>query len=68
MKKLFPLTHPKIRRARFVDLICVEMNKYIKPILPAENIANWVVFCIINLTDRLHVFCVVNAPLEKGPV
>ena len=60
--------HPKIRPACFVDSICVEMNKYIKPILPAENIANWAVFCIINLTDRLHVSCVVNALLEKGLV
>ena len=57
--------HPKIRPARFVDPICVEMNKYIKPILPAENIANWAVFCIISLTDRLHVSCVINTLLEK---
>ncbi len=60
--------HPKIRPACFVDSICVVMNKYIKPILPGENIVNWAVFCIINLTDRLHVSCVVNAPLEKGLV
>ena len=30
MKKLFPLTHPKIRPARLVDSIRAEMNKYIK--------------------------------------
>ena len=30
MSKLFPLTHPKIRPARFVDSIRAEMNKYIK--------------------------------------
>ena len=68
MKKLFPLTHLKNRLARFLDSIFVEMIKYIKPILSAENVANCAVFCIINLTDRLHVSCVVNAPLEKGLV
>ena len=30
MKKLFPLTHPKIQPARLVDSIRAEMNKYIK--------------------------------------
>ena len=60
--------HPKIRPACYVDSIFVEVNKYIKSILPAENTANWAVFCIINLTDRLHVSCVVNALLEKGLV
>ena len=30
MKKLFPLTHPKIRSARLVDSIRAEVNKYIK--------------------------------------
>ena len=30
MKKLFPLTHPKIRPARLVDSIRAEMHKYIK--------------------------------------
>lgn len=30
MSKLFPLTHPKIRPARFVDSIRADMNKYIK--------------------------------------
>ena len=30
MKKLFPLTHPKIQPARLVDSIRGEMNKYIK--------------------------------------
>ncbi len=65
MKKLFPLTNLKNRLASFLDSSLVEMNKYIKPILSAENVANWAVFCIIKLTDRLHVSCVVNAPAEK---
>ena len=30
MKKLFPLTHTKIRPARLVDSIRAEVNKYIK--------------------------------------
>ena len=30
MKKLFPLTHPRIQPARLVDSIRAEMNKYIK--------------------------------------
>ena len=30
MKKLFPLTHPKIKPARLADSIRAEMNKYIK--------------------------------------
>ena len=30
MKKLFPLTHPKIQPARLVDSIRAEMHKYIK--------------------------------------
>ena len=30
MKKLFPLTHPKIQPARLVDSIRAQMNKYIK--------------------------------------
>ena len=30
MKKLFPLTHPKIRPARLVDSIRADTNKYIK--------------------------------------
>ena len=30
MKKLFPLSHPKIQPARLVDSIRAEMNKYIK--------------------------------------
>ena len=44
MKKRFPLTHPKIRLARFLDSIFVVMNNYIKPILSAENVANWAFF------------------------
>ena len=65
MKKIFQIMHPKMRPARFVDSIRAEVNKYIKPIFATENIANWAVFCINNLTGRLYVSCVVNAPLEK---
>ena len=68
MKNLFPLTHTKIRLARFVDSSREEMNSYTKPILAAENVANRAVFCVINLTDHLYVCCVVNSPLEIGMV
>ena len=57
--------HHKIRPVRLIDSICAVMKKYIKPIFATENIANWAVFCINNVTDRLYVSCVVNAPLEK---
>ena len=62
---LFPLTHPKIRPACFVDSMLVEMDKYIKPIFATENVANWAVFCIINMIECLRVSYVVNALHEK---
>ena len=64
MKKLFLFKHHKIRPVRLIDSIRAVMKKYIKPIFATENIANWA-FCINNMTVRLYVSCVVNAPLEK---